>query len=280
MKHAVTALLLMTLTSTVMARSGQKAIYGSIDMEFTTNRSEDRIKNMATGISYIVNKNRISQEANGVSIIRAETLKDMVNLCRNEPFAKNMATANCTGFLISKDKVITAGHCIKNDSCAHLSFVFGVTVAKEVREGFAVDTSNIYSCKKVISANQEGNDFAVIQLNRNVEARHIFELGDDANLTEKSKVYMLGHPLGMAMTYSRPAPVSRLYAADKFAASLDSFGGNSGSPVIDPKTDEVVGILTSGRTDFEEKSNCKKFAKYNDGGETITRISVITPYID
>src|SRR5690606_37039564 len=104
-------------TSTVLARSGQKAIYGSLDTQFTSNKSEEKIKNMATGISYIVNKSRITHRSNGQSIIRAETLKKAVNLCRNEPYANNMVTANCTGFLISENKVITAGHCLENDSC-------------------------------------------------------------------------------------------------------------------------------------------------------------------
>jgi len=41
-----------------------------------------------------------------------------------------------------------------------------------------------------------------------------------------------------------------------FDANLDTFGGNSGSPVFDARTNAVVGILVRGADDYREEGGC------------------------
>ena len=49
----------------------------------------------------------------------------MTKLCKNEKFLNQPSGANCTGFLIAEDKLLTAGHCVSFDSdCEEFYWVF------------------------------------------------------------------------------------------------------------------------------------------------------------
>ncbi len=42
-----------------------------------------------------------------------------------------------------------------------------------------------------------------------------------------------------------------------FKTNLDAFGGNSGSPVFDKYSMEILGILISGSSDYKDKGSCR-----------------------
>src|SRR3712207_7230060 len=44
--------------------------------------------------------------------------------------------------------------------------------------------------------------------------------------------------------------------ASFFEADLDTFGGNSGSPVFDARTNTVLGLLVRGATDYRARGSC------------------------
>lgn len=282
---SIFALVLITLSFQSMARSGQKAIYGSFDSKFTSKQSPQHILYMSTGIAYIVPKKNVKKLDKKTNMIVAKPLSDVANLCSYENFSDHRASSpTCTGFLVAPDLVATAGHCVTDKkSCKNLNFVFGVTSAKEFSQGFQIDKTNFYSCKKIITTNQnDRRDYALIKLNKKVQARHIFEIEDDSRLNDESSVYMIGHPLGLPVTYTRAVPVSNYYFNDFFTAPLNSFSGNSGSPVINSSTNKVVGILASGQKDFDEPTDlrsCKTYARYKNGAETITRISLLEDFL-
>jgi len=58
-----------------------------------------------------------------------------------------------------------------------------------------------------------------------------------------TEVYMIGHPSGLPQKVAVNASVRSLEGAAYFYTSLDAFQGNSGSPVFDRNTGEVIGIL-------------------------------------
>lgn len=254
------------------------AIYGVDDREFISNNTVTSIKEMATGISFIVGQDYIYKNTNNVSTILARALSVTANLCSSENRAQDLSITNCTGFLVSEDTVVTAGHCIKDEyDCRDKKFVFGVNRAKTTDEGFNVDDYNIYSCKSLVQRQENGNmDYAVIKLNRKVKARHIFKLSSE-EVVRGSNVFMLGHPVGQALTYSLPAKVNFTSDAMIFGVPLDSFSGNSGSPVINAATNEVQGILISGNEDFiQDGSGCNKYATYSENrGESVLRIKYV-----
>jgi len=63
-----------------------------------------------------------------------------------------------------------------------------------------------------------------------------------------------------------------------FTADLDTYGGNSGSPVFNARTHEVDGILVRGEMDFEFHSGCqksKRCGKNDCRGEEVTHIEPV-----
>lgn len=281
----MTALSLLVIFSPqAFAQNGQKAIYGTFDNEFISMKVPKKIREMATGISYLVDKRLVSHKSATESVIYGQSLRERDNVCSQEKFSENLSAGFCTGFLVGKDIIVTAGHCVKEISeCRNTSFVFGVNSAKEDRRQFKIDRDNVYSCKRVLTSfHEEGTlyDFAVIQLDREVKYRHVFILGNDTKITTKSKLAMLGHPNGLALTYSAPAPVTQTWDSDIFRTALDSFSGNSGSPVFDLATEKVMGILTGGQEDFEDNGKCNNYAHYDYGYERVTRISKVKEFIN
>jgi V8-like Glu-specific endopeptidase len=58
-------------------------------------------------------------------------------------------------------------------------------------------------------------------------------------------VHVIGHPMGLPLKYAAGARVRGLEEA-LFAADLDIYMGNGGSPVFSSDTHQVVGIVTQG----------------------------------
>jgi Peptidase S46 len=59
-----------------------------------------------------------------------------------------------------------------------------------------------------------------------------------------------------------------------FVANLDTYGGNSGSPVVDQHTHVVEGILVNGEDDFVQYDGCNVSVVCPDAGcqgEAVTR---------
>jgi V8-like Glu-specific endopeptidase len=221
------------------------------------------------------------------AIIHATALKEQMGLCQKTRYEEAPSLSGCTGFLVGEDLIATAGHCIENvDRCENMSIVFDVSEEQVVSQGYKVSQKNIYNCKKVIAQEMsDERDFALIQLDKKVSGRLPLKLNLKDNVSLGAKVFMLGHPLGLPMIYSRPGPVNVINDYS-FKAQIDSFSGNSGSPVFDAKTLEVVGILVRGEEDFlkDEEKQCYVYQKYKTGidllrGEGISKIKEILPYL-
>ena len=67
---------------------------------------------------------------------------------------------------------------------------------------------------------------------------------------------MIGHPSGLPTKFAGGAAVRNNQQNAFFVANLDTYGGNSGSPVFNSNTHAVEGILVRGETDFVQQGNC------------------------
>ncbi len=89
---------------------------------------------------------------------------------------------------------------------------------------------------------------------------------------------MIGHPTGIPTKVAGGAFV-RDNSNDKFfVANLDTFGGNSGSAVVNSETGVVEGILVRGENDYVTEGGCSVPQVCTmDGcrGEDVTRITNI-----
>jgi hypothetical protein len=72
-------------------------------------------------------------------------------------------------------------------------------------------------------------------------------------------VYVIGHPVGLPTKFADGANVRNNNNESFFVCNLDTYGGNSGSPVFNSSTHELEGILVRGETDFIVTENgCRK----------------------
>ena len=102
----------------------------------------------------------------------------------------------------------------------------------------------------------EGSDWALVQLDRPVLNHPSVRIRRRGKISEKSAVHVIGHPSGLPKKYAGNAAVRENDERRYFKANLDTYGGNSGSPVFNSTTHEVEGILVRGETDFVQLEGC------------------------
>lgn len=224
-------------------------------------------------------------DKNKKRIYLPHTLGLMNNMCRGEKFVDQLAEGSCSGFLIADDKLLTAGHCVANmDECNASLWIFDYKMDKQdssLQEG---SWKNVYSCKSILKSKQSKNwlglgkhnhnsDYAIIQLSRST-GREPFKLADrkpqvGTNLT------LVGYPSGLPLKIADEAKVKSINRK-VFNADLDAFGGNSGSPVLDSETLEVVGILTAGGEDY--KTIREKILIPNEGRAITRKCNTVQKY--
>lgn len=193
-------------------------------------------------------------------------IQDSRRLCDGIAFNDQPSPGDCTGFLVGPKTLVTAGHCMRNlGDCEKHSWVFNFK-----SNSTAFENTQIYSCKNIISQKYinidfQFADFAVIELDREVEGATPLAFRKDGSIAKDTPLIVIGHPSGLPMKAADGAVVktegkSALNESLKkrpnfFAANLDTFGGNSGSPVFNLDTELVEGILVKGRDDYKFDSN-------------------------
>lgn len=82
-------------------------------------------------------------------------------------------------------------------------------------------------------------------------------LDTSAGVSIGNELYVLGFPSGLPMKIADQAFVRSISDKGYFVSNLDTFGGNSGSPVLKSGTLTVEGILVRGDNDYAYRGNCK-----------------------
>lgn len=189
---------------------------------------------------------------NGDVVISAQTLESR-GICAKERFSKQISAANCSGFLVAPNILVTAGHCIKSEyDCASYKWVFDFKVDHAEQGDVQVPKTSVYSCKKIISRaldQMSKDDFAVIELNKKVTDRRPLAFRKSGKITKGTSIAVIGHPTGLPTKIADGAKVRSLNTKF-FVANLDTYGGNSGSAVFNIQTSEVEGILVRGENDY------------------------------
>jgi V8-like Glu-specific endopeptidase len=287
-----------------------KIIYGKDNRKDISNVHNMAIQKLSKSVAARVNNFSYKSESTSVSFPDLEFLTSpwMMNLCEDERFASQPAMADCTGFLVGKDLIATAGHCITNGTrsggtsgygieyCQSHSWLFDYkTDASGSIDLDNINKDNLYRCKEVIKAKLYGDeDFAIIRLDRKVTNRKPLKLRSTGKIKKGQKLFVIGHPSGLPMKYADGAKVFNVFNP-YFSTNLDTFGGNSGSPVFNYSTNEVEGILVRGDVDYiissHNDAQCTRVNVCNTNrqnciendpnidGEHVTKISRIKQYL-
>ncbi len=318
MKLAVTLLTLTALlVSTVSFADSDsiRVIYGKDNRRDVYNVYDNQLRSFAKATAGMVENYALQSNYNSTyRMSNTDSLADSHNLCSTEKFASQPTLARCTGFLIDDDVLVTAGHCYEGNqwgpsACASFSWVFDLKMENSTRINTKkIPSNNIYRCKKVIKMAKDepteisrnnynfGKDYAIIKLDRPVRGRRPLDIRRSGKIHSNADLVVIGHPSGLPTKIADGAWVQVNNKSDYFTANMDSFHGNSGSPVINAKTGLVEGILVRGKADYvpsdsnnpnscmvvntcaNSRGNCTAGAEVLDG-EQATRISVILPYL-
>lgn len=178
------------------------------------------------------------------------TLERSLRVCPSERFADQPVLSDCTGFLVAPDLLITAAHCMQTDyECDHFKWVFGY------KKGvYKFPQEDVYRCEKVVTSELSDSifstkDYSLIKLDRVVEERAPLPVRTNGYVDKGDPLAVIGHPSGLPMKIADNAQVMTR-RINFFYSNLDSFSGNSGSPVINTRTGLVEGILIQGAGDY------------------------------
>ena len=216
--------------------------------------------------------------------IVASLLKDwrFGKFCPEVRYQEQIMAADCSGFLVGPDVIATAAHCIQGATCAGSKWVFDYVSNSKI-----VKTADVYRCKEVIAKKYvEGDlewsiDYALVRLDRRVKGRQPLKVRQFGVVGDNTPLLVIGNPMGLPTKLAVNGAIRDNSFFNLFVATLDTFGGNSGSAVIDAGTGIVEGILVGGDTDFvpDKERGClveKKCAEDECSGEVVTRITSVT----
>jgi V8-like Glu-specific endopeptidase len=261
-------------------------IYGEDNRYEASDYPDESYQKISESVALRVPNRRLTPRLDNPNIIDfyKERLNEMLpNLCMEERYAEQFHLGDCSGFLIAKNKLLTAGHCMFSENdCKDNSWVFSFN---ETSENF--DTNSIYHCKKIIaqSFKYEANkisDYAIIELDRETD-REPLKYRKSGHPFPGTKLLIIGHPLGLPKKIADNAQIKYLNSEERqhpfksiilrksyFIANLDSYAGNSGSPVFNLKTKEVEGILVQGADDFSfnETKSCLESNRLSNSSKT------------
>ncbi|WP_417336528.1 trypsin-like serine peptidase [Halobacteriovorax marinus] len=246
-------ILLIALVLSSYSHASVKAIYGEDDrLEYSEVSLEYKRLGDATGA--MIAKSKLSLQ--GISYyFSTKTLGEelMGNqfrngyLCSDEAFHSQQTLSTCSGFLVSSNRLLTAGHCITGKkACSNYLWSFGLSESK-MREG-KIHRDSVYSCKRVIKRSSGKRDYALIELDRSVVGVTPLRISKKS-LKKGEKLFTIGHPSNLPLKFAMNGRVEEI-SGESFKTSLDTFAGNSGSPVLLTKSREVVGILVRGSLDY------------------------------
>jgi V8-like Glu-specific endopeptidase len=266
-----------------------KVIYGDdnrLDVYETTNTLH---LELARSTAAMISKNNLSTVNDDV-VISNSTLEQR-GICETAKFAKQVTAANCSGFLIAEDILVTAGHCVKSQSsCDNYKWVFDFNINSNKTDEVTVSSNSVYSCVEIIDQNLDrstSDDYAVIRLDRKVTDRDPLTFRKSGKVETGSPLVVIGHPSGLPTKIAADSYVRGNSSSVFFVANLDTFGGNSGSAVFNSETGVVEGILVRGERDYvyvrENGKSCKvpkQCSMTECRGEDVTRITNIPNLAD
>ncbi len=203
------------------------------------------------------------------------TLRMSMNLCQGERFANQVNPAFCSGFLVGPNLVVTAGHCIESQSdCDSTDFVFDFAKTPNNPQA-RIQADNVYACESIVQSETGQNDYAVVRLARPVLDRDPLPIRREDAVTVGEKLVLIGHPSGLPSKIVRNGEAQRV-ETEVILASVDAFGGNSGSVIVNQETGLVEGILVAGGQDYSEQNGCMVAHQCNGdcNGEVITSIAL------
>jgi hypothetical protein len=258
-------------------------VYGTDDRREWYQLTDPAQRRAAESTAALFRFSALSRRRDGAITVRgASTYGATQNLCAEEPYRAQPDAAFCSGFLVAPDVIATAGHCVDSaQDCASIAFVFGYRMNSASAAGTTFPAGDVYFCRAVLGREETGtSDWALIRVDRAAANRTPLAVRRSGIVANNQPLVVMGHPSGIPLKVAGNATVRNNRPAAYFEANLDSYAGNSGSPVLDAQSLTVEGILVRGNEDFalDAARRCFRSNRCDDvagcpGWEGVTRAS-------
>jgi hypothetical protein len=221
----------------------------------------------ARRVCYLIGAAAVGPTRDGRSALHSARYGEYHNLCRDERFWDQPSVLErdgeaaggygYTGLLVSDRHVLTCWHGWESFSHrAHVA-IFGYAMTARSDATPAVDARAVvpiapYPWRQPAGegrfAQDCSRDWVVLELAQPVAAARRVAPLRLASPQLGVECYTLGHPCGLPVKLADRARV--LAVGDGyFRTDLDTFTGNSGSPVFDARTHALIGLVSEGQKD-------------------------------
>ncbi|KQC33333.1 hypothetical protein AAU57_08410 [Nonlabens sp. YIK11] len=179
------------------------------------------------------------------------------NISNNVKFQEQPTVANCTGFLVTPDILVSAGHCILDlESAQDYYWLFDYTDKMKYNpDGYYIeyDDNDLFEVVEVLDGKLEGEgeyseDYVVMKLDRKT-GRLPYRIRTSGAPEVDRTVYTIGSPTGLPLKISTNSKVVDSDIENWFKTDIDAFPGNSGGPVFD-YYGWIEGILVRGAVEY------------------------------
>ncbi len=259
------------------------AVYGVDDRELITDSSP--YAHYARAVLSQLREGALNKQGKRF-FLKTKSLNEHVgNLCEDTPFRETPTFSYCSAFMVSPELMVTAGHCIEDQQeCEETTWAF----ADQMTSSKEIPSQDIVRCEKLVNRLKNSiskNDYALIKISRPISHRPHLNFRTSGVITEDAPLVVIGHPTGLPLISTDQGQIRENDSPFLFKLTSDTFGGNSGSPIINIDTGLVEGILTDGDLDYilDRERGCRTTFKCQEGscrgenGVRITNIPELVP---
>lgn len=240
----------------------EKTIYGPDRRKDYFEIQDPEILQVANSVAAIIPQQYLVASASGYQVSKTcPSLGGKYHLCSKESYTSQPVPSVCTAFVVASDVIATAGHCVPSLGTSRVVFTFREEGTSDHTEIHPILASQVYRPLQVLAQKTDpaGADYALVRVDRPITDHPALKLHLDGEVGKGTIVYVLGHPSGLPLKLADSALVSDVVPNGYFLSNLDTFGGNSGSPVLNAGTNVVEGILVrGGQTDYRSEGNCSR----------------------